>query len=142
MNEPIKAFEVACRACGKVAWVRAEPIYDGFRKIGEAFVCTACGERYASREETPFVSGSKPSQVFTSKDRVETPRVFEDSERRRCCGWCVHRVVNPFGQRCGKSNRGVDSTDLCVQFELRAEEDGFIEKPDQKSDVLSKLFGE
>lgn len=141
MNEPRKPLEIACRACGKIALARPESIYDGFRKVGEAFVCTACGERYASRGETPFACAGRAPGIFTAEDRPEVPRVFQDSERRRCCGWCAHRVVNPFGQRCGKLNREVESTDLCAQFELRAESEEGPSQPLRKPDPLAKLFG-
>lgn len=103
-------LEIHCTACGRVALARAEPVYTDFRRTGEAFVCTACGARYASHAETPFVA------------ETQQTKVFRDDERRRCCAWCLHRVVNPFGQRCGLTNREIESTDLCADFERQPDD--------------------
>ena len=117
----MKTLEILCTVCHETALVRPEPVYDGFRKTGEAFVCTACGARYASAAETPFVHGASRPRVFTEKDKPRTLSVFSDDERQRCCGWCRHFVVNPFSQRCGLTNKETQATDLCVRFEKRAE---------------------
>lgn len=150
MSRAGRALEIACRACGQHALARAEPVYDGFRKTGELFVCTACGHRYDSREATPFLEvGQRPS-LFTAADREAAPRVFKESERRRCCAYCSHRVVNPFGQRCGLSNREVEATDLCARFEPipgepppdGTETDGTgTAKPPPGPDPLARIFG-
>ncbi len=142
MPEPRPNAEILCQTCGRNALARPEPVYDGFRKVGEAFVCTACGHRYASRETTPFIRGAKAPRVFTDQDRPVAPKVFADTERRRSCGWCAHRVVNPFGQRCGLTNREIESTDLCDRFEARAESEGETAPPRPAPDALSRLFGD
>jgi hypothetical protein len=117
----MKSMEILCSSCGERALVRAEPVYDGFKKTGEAFVCTACGARYASASDTPFVRGAERPRVFTEADRPRALSVFSDDERQRSCGWCRHFVVNPFSQRCGLMNRETQATDLCVRFEKKAE---------------------
>lgn len=136
-------LEIQCTACGQVALVRVEPVYDGFRKISEAFVCTACGHRYASREETPFARAGTRPRVFTERDKPDITRVFRDDERRKCCGWCRHFVVNPFNQRCGLTNRDMEATDLCVRFEPKPEESVPPPAPPSKpGSPLDALFGE
>ena len=136
-------LEIDCRACGTIALARAEPVHEGFRRVGERFVCTACGHRYPSRDETPFVDDKPAASVFSEADRQQAPQVFAESERRRCCAWCGHRVVNPFGQRCGLSNREIESTDLCDRFQLRAEPGPEKPSPPRAAaDPLSRLFGE
>jgi hypothetical protein len=143
MSGARKPLEINCRACGKTALARADPVYDGFQKRGEAYVCTACGHRYPSRETTPFVTVDKAPAIFPNADRMASPRIFKDSERRRCCAYCAHRVVNPFGQRCGLTNREVESTDLCDQFELRAGDETSSAAAEPKPvDPLARLFGE
>lgn len=140
-----RSLEIACRACGQKALARPEPIYDGFRKTGERFICTACGHRYASREDTPFLEAGERPALFTDADHEAAPRVFDGSERRHCCAYCAHRVVNPFGQRCGLSNREIESTDLCARFERRAESaDAEADEPPpgRSKDPLSRLFGD
>jgi hypothetical protein len=114
-------MEICCSFCHTVTLVRAEPVYDGFKKIGEAYICMACGARYASAEETPFAHAQQRPQVFTDADKPRAPSVFSDDERQRSCGWCSHFVVNPFSQRCGLSNKETQATDLCVRFEKKPE---------------------
>ena len=143
MKRAGRALEIECRACGKRALARAEPVYEGFRKTGERFICTACGHRYDSREATPFVADTRRPQIFTADDREAAPRIFSDSERRRCCAYCAHRVVNPFDQRCGLDNREVEATDLCEHFEPLPEEPaqtGEATPPDD--DPLARIFGD
>jgi hypothetical protein len=98
-----------------------EPVFEDFKKTGEVFICTACGHRYPSRAATPFLTDAGRPQVFSAADLPEATRIFKSDERRRCCGWCRHFIVNPFNQRCGLSNRAVEATDLCARFEARAD---------------------
>lgn len=137
-------MEIACSACGRVALARPEPVYEGFQKTGEFFVCTSCGHRYPSREAAPFVLEKQESTVFTAADRPGKPAVFNESERRRSCCWCSRLVTNPFGQRCGLTNREVESTDLCASFDLRDTEPAHEITRDQTldDDPLAKLFGD
>ena len=114
-------MEIQCTQCGKLTLARAEPVYDGFKKIGEAFLCTGCGARYASAADTPFaVAAPSRPPLFTDADKPRAPSIFSDDERQRCCGWCRHFVVNPFSQRCGLSNKETEATDLCVRFEKKS----------------------
>ncbi|MDD4102042.1 MAG: hypothetical protein PHU80_05350 [Kiritimatiellae bacterium] len=99
--------------------VRTEPVYEGFKKTGEVFICVLCGARYASADETPFAHADTRPKIFTENDKPALPAVFSDDERQRCCGWCLHFVVNPFNQRCGLNNRETQATDLCVRFEKK-----------------------
>lgn len=142
MSHRRATLEIRCTACGRVALARAEPRYEEFRKVGEEFVCTACGRRYATREGTPFVNDGGAPRVFGAADRPERVRVFRDDERRRCCGWCLHFVVNPFGQRCGLTNRETEATDLCERFELRPDQPAQEAPPAKPRDPLARLFGD
>jgi len=117
-------MEIRCTSCQAVTLVRAEPVYDGFKKIGEAYVCTACGARYASAEETPFERAASRPRVFSEDDLPSRPSVFSEDERQRCCGWCEHFVVNPFSQRCGLTNTETQATDLCARFLKKKEKPG------------------
>jgi hypothetical protein len=115
MNKPTPK-EINCSACGQVALVRAEPLYEDFKKVGESFVCTACGKRFATAEETPFVGAQKKPSVFTEADKPDVVSIFSEDERQHCCAYCKNMVLNPFGQRCGVTNRFVEATDLCEHF--------------------------
>lgn len=137
----MKSMEIRCSTCHEVTLVRAEPVYSGFKKVGEAYVCTGCGARYASAEETPFLKGSSRPRVFTDADKPSLPSVFSDDERQRSCGWCGHFIVNPFSQRCGLTNRETQATDLCVRFEKKAEGSGADQaKPRAPETTEGKLF--
>ena len=117
------SYEIHCTACGETALARKEPVYDGFKKTGEMFICTACGARFASAEETPFAQRDTRPNVFSEADKPTPLSIFSDDERQRSCGWCQHFVVNPFTQRCGLSNTETQATDLCVRF-MKKEESG------------------
>ena len=114
-------MEIRCSGCGEVALVRAEPVYEHFRRTGEVYVCTACGKRYATAEEMVLVGPPPKPQVFTDADREAALTMFDDDERQRCCGWCRHMILSPFGQRCGVTNRFTDATNLCESFEKKAD---------------------
>ena len=125
----MKSMEIHCAVCRAVTLVRAEPVYDGFKKTGEAFICTACGARYASAAETPFAHTASRPRVFTEADKPHMPSVFSDDERQRSCAWCKHFVVNPFSQRCGLSNKETQATDLCVRFEKKEQKEDSPAEP-------------
>ena len=115
------SLEIHCTVCGTVALARKEPVYEGFKKTGEAFICTACGARFASAEETPFAKKDARPNVFSDADKPSPLSIFSDDERQRTCGWCRHFVVNPFSQRCGLTNKETQAIDLCVRFEKKEE---------------------
>lgn len=117
--------EINCTACGQTALTRVEPVYEGFKKTGEEVICTACGHRYTDMVTVPFTSAAAKPRVFTEADKPRQLNIFSDDERRKCCAWCAHFVVNPFNQRCGRTNREVEATDLCISFERQptADED-------------------
>ncbi len=121
-SDIMKSMEICCSFCHAVTLVRAEPVYDGFKKIGDAYLCTSCGARYASAEETPFAHAASGPRVFTEDDKPSRPSVFSEDERQRCCAWCEHFVVNPFSQRCGLTNKETQATDLCVRFKKKESE--------------------
>lgn len=97
--------------------VRPEPIYDGFRKSGEAFVCMSCGHRYPSEAETPFLEKRAKPSVFSEADKPVIPDIFAHEERHHCCLYCKHYVTSPFDQRCGLTNQKTEAINLCVRFE-------------------------
>ena len=110
------SVEIICSACGADTIVRREPIYEGFRKVGESFVCSSCGETWATEEDVPFKE-KKKSTLFSEKDLLPGVDVFEDDEKARNCRHCKHYLVNPFTQRCGLHLKEVQATDLCDDFD-------------------------
>lgn len=115
------ALEIVCPLCGEESLVRREPVFEGFKKVGEKRFCSSCGGELPDEASEAPPADTRPS-IFQD-DEPDTPDVFGDEERRRCCRYCVHYVLNPFTQRCGLHERDVEATDLCFDFEARADED-------------------
>ncbi len=111
-----ESVEIICSVCGADTFVKREPVYDGFRKTGECYVCVSCGHRYSEKSQVPFKQKEPPPVVFTDEDRPEKVEVFHDSEKRRNCRYCEHYIVNPFTQRCGLNWKEVEATGLCDDF--------------------------
>jgi transcription elongation factor Elf1 len=108
--------EIVCTACGQDAFVRCEPVYEGFKKTGEVFVCVSCGHRYENEADLP-VKATPDASLFTDADRPQRIDVFAGDEKGHNCRHCRHYVVNPFVQRCSRHNRPVEATDCCNDFD-------------------------
>jgi DNA-directed RNA polymerase subunit RPC12/RpoP len=113
-----QGHEIKCPGCGGRTLLKREPVYDGFRKVGEALSCFACGRRFESEDEVPFVGQTGPS-IFAAADRPRRPDVFDRSEAPAICRHCTRYVVNPFVQRCSLHHREVAATDTCRDFERK-----------------------
>jgi len=112
----MSAVEIICSKCGAETLLRREPIYDGFKKIGEKLICSACGYEYASEEDVPFKTATAQPHIFTESDRPVEVKVFEEGENRKLCRYCAHYVVNPFTQYCSLHKKEVQATDTCDNF--------------------------
>ena len=115
----LRPIEIFCSACGKDALLRRERVYEGFKRVGEKLSCAACGHVFADEAAVPFKT-KETVPGFGRQDVPPPPKVFGEREVRetvgRLCRHCAHYVVNPFLQRCGRSNREVEATDTCDQF--------------------------
>lgn len=110
--------EIECSACGQESLLKRVPKYDGFKKIGEALVCAACGHEYASEAEVPFKQ-KRALKIFDDSDAPRVIKLFREDEVENLCHHCKHYVVNPFIQRCGKFGKTVEATDTCPSFEKK-----------------------
>lgn len=121
---PAHSLEINCTACGKTAFVRAEPVFHGFTKVGEAYICLACGHRYASAAETPFVesTGENGGGLFHATPKKDLADLLGIDGRHHSCRWCAHWILHPFEQRCGLTNKKTESTDECDRFEEKPRE--------------------
>lgn len=106
-----------CPSCGEESFLKRVPRYDGFKKIGESLKCSSCGHEFASESEAPKPK-ARPS-IFDESDAPSAVRVFNDEEKGRFCSYCRHFVVNPFTQRCGRTQKTVEATDTCGDFEAK-----------------------
>ena len=95
---------------------------EGFKKVGEEFLCSACGHKYASEAEVPYKEVRK-AQVFDESDKAKVIDIFDDEERGKNCRYCEHYLVNPFTQRCAMHFKEVKATDFCDDFEPKSEEE-------------------
>jgi len=116
---PSRSIEILCQACGQDALLKRKKVYDGFKHIGDQLSCSACGHVFPNEAAVPF-KAKKNLPGFELKDVPPPPKVFGEREVLetvgRLCRHCAHYVVNPFLQRCGRSNREVEATDTCDQF--------------------------
>jgi uncharacterized protein YbaR (Trm112 family) len=116
---PIQPIEILCPACGQDALVKREKVYEGFKRTGEKLSCAACGHVFPNEAAIPF-KVKKIVPGFGHQDLPPPPKVFDEREVLetvgRLCRHCANYVVNPFLQRCGRSNREVEATDTCDQF--------------------------
>jgi uncharacterized Zn-finger protein len=113
--------EIICPYCGKDAFLKREPVYEGFKKTGEELNCSACGGRFASEEEVPFKSLAAAPKIFTDADRSKKVQIFDEGENKSICRYCANYVINPFMQFCSLHKKEVQSTDSCARFELPTE---------------------
>jgi len=116
ISQPI---EILCPDCGQDALLKRERVYEGFKHTGEKLSCAACGHVFPDEAAVPF-KAKIIVPGFGRQDLPPPPKVFCEQEVLetvgRLCRHCAHYVVNPFLQRCGRSNREVEATDTCDQF--------------------------
>lgn len=115
-----KSIEIVCSACSADTIVRREPRYEGFKKVGEIFICSACGHQYASEAEVPFKQ-KRQVKVFSEADKSKTIDVFKGDPKGRNCRYCKNYIINPFTQICGITFKKVQATDTCADFEKKDE---------------------
>jgi len=112
----MSAVEIICKSCGADTLLKREAVYDGFTKTREKLVCSSCGFEYASEAEVPFKARQSEPEIFTDADRSAKVEVFDESENKSLCRYCVNYVVNPFTQFCAVQKKEVQATDTCGQF--------------------------
>jgi len=110
------SVEISCSHCGAEAFLKREPVYEGFSKVGETLSCSACGFVFASEAEVPFKEAAPAFKIFTEADRSEKVHIFDEGENRQLCRYCANYVVNPFMQFCSHHKKEVQATDSCPDF--------------------------
>ena len=110
------SVEIICPHCGAEAFLKREPVYEGFKKTGDMLSCSACGGVFISEEEVPFKTAIAAPKIFTEADRSKKIKVFDEGESFRFCRYCANYVVNPFMQFCSHHKNEVQATDSCSQF--------------------------
>ena len=123
-----------CRACGAETFLRREPLFEGFQRVGERLFCVSCGYEYADASEVDFLEQSQP-RIFSDADRSQRVDVFRGDEQGHNCRHCRHYVTNPFVQRCGLHKIEVQATDCCEAFSAKSDAVG-----DADDDRLARLL--
>ena len=129
--------EIVCDACGEDTLARKEPVFDGFTKVGEQYVCVSCGHEYPSEADTPFKDARRDPKLFSDDEKARKVEIFDDSEKGRFCRHCTYYVVNPFVQRCDLHNKFVEATDVCDRFNRKPESES---DDDDDGPSLADLF--
>lgn len=109
--------EIVCPHCGAEAFLKREPVYEGFKKTGEELSCSACSGFFAAEEEVPFKAKANAPWIFTEDDRSKKVKVFHEGENRSICRYCASYVINPFMQFCSLHKKEVQATDSCSYFD-------------------------
>jgi hypothetical protein len=130
----MKGRTIICSECGEDTFVRREPIYDGFKKVGESIVCVSCGHHFDSEDEVPYKEKDRLA-IFADEDRTKKVEIFSSDEKGHNCRHCDHYIINPFVQRCGLHHREVQATDVCDKFTPAKD------KECGDDDALEKLLG-
>ena len=79
-----KSVEIVCSACGADTLVRREARYEGFKKVGDRFLCASCGHEFPSEDAVPFKVRPRLN-VFTEGDRPRQVDIFKSDEKGRNC---------------------------------------------------------
>lgn len=117
-----RGSRITCPACHNDTYLKREPVYEGFKKVGETLSCVDCGHVFENDDEAPEAK-SPLASIFSDDDRPQKVNVFAEGEQAQICRYCTHYVVNPFAQRCDHHNRETEATDSCSDFEKVEEED-------------------
>lgn len=123
-----------CPKCGPDALTMKKPVFDGLRKTGERIVCASCGRDLGAVSAEAALSSKKPSprarpSLFDDVELPEKSNVFAEESEGRWCHRCLHYVVNPFRQWCGRHRRDVEALGTCWDFEAKPEPDEPEEPP-------------
>ncbi len=110
------SVEIICPQCGAEAFLKRDPVYEGFKKTGEELSCSACGFVFSAEADIPFKARAAAPKIFTEADRSKKIEVFTEGENRCFCHYCANYVVNPFMQFCSLHKKEVQATDSCSQF--------------------------
>lgn len=108
--------ELICTNCGREAFLKREPVYEGFKKTGEVLSCSSCGFVFESEEAVRFKAKSVAPQIFTEADKSPDVKIFAKEENKAICRYCADYVVNPFVQFCARHKKEVQATDSCARF--------------------------
>jgi hypothetical protein len=127
--------KVICENCKEETFLRSEPIYDGFEKVGDTYFCMLCGCKYVE-DSLPEECVEEKNSFFSDDDIEEVPDPFADEKDTDSCRKCKNYIINAFQQKCGITQKNVLATDICFDFEEKKEDDSIevVRAEDKKSE--------
>lgn len=119
--------EIVCPHCGKDSFASKKTEMDGWTKVGEIFVCAACGakladcndsatENRASDAHTPALSSLAAA---LGVEETNKPSMTVSEDEKRFCRDCVHFISHPFLNRCSLLGQEVAPMDDCDKFKVK-----------------------
>ncbi len=124
---------VHCAACHQDSVVKLATKMDGWRPLGQFYVCAICGATFAPVETTsgPAAGANQRRQqdldrlsAFLDQPAVElrSPDQFMGIESKQTpfCKECRHFYHHPFGDKCLLHERAAQPLGDCPQFDRRS----------------------
>ena len=119
--------EIICPHCGEDSFASKKTVMDGWTKIGDIFVCAACGAKLQDIEEkqTETSDTHKKSSGLSAlagalgvKETEKTTLDLSEDEKRFCRD-CAHFISHPFLDRCSLLGKDVAPMDDCDKFKFK-----------------------
>lgn len=116
--------EIICPHCGEDSFASKKTVMDGWRKVGDIFVCASCGAKLADIDDEPAECGTVKSKSpglsalagALGVEETEKPTIELAEDEKRFCRDCVHFISHPFLDRCSLWEKDVAPMDDCAEF--------------------------
>jgi DNA-directed RNA polymerase subunit RPC12/RpoP len=130
--------EINCAHCGKHSFLRKKSIMNGWKKIGDILICSACGQTIedltlVADTNKEIIKDSDHSNAkldklasFLGAETLEKKNIQADE--KTFCRDCKHYIRHPFFNKCSLTNSEVNPMDDCPSYELLSDEDKDVKK--------------
>ena len=115
--------EVNCKDCGAGAFAVKKPLMDGWTKLGDIFVCSACGAKIADAPVAEEQSKEAKNDAASSKllgflglEKEEKKKIEATEDEKHFCRDCANLVSHPFLFRCDLHKKDVNPMDDCPDY--------------------------
>ena len=115
-----------CEACSQESIVKKRTKMDGWKNVGEEYVCALCGTALGDVEaevDAENVAARGKERLASLADMLGEPVApagpVLEAEEGRFCRDCKHFLRHPFVSRCLLFDRGTEPMKDCEEFEHR-----------------------
>ena len=116
--------EIICPHCGEDSFASQKTLMDGWTKVGEIFVCAACGAKLADIDDKPVEDNGAPAKSpglsalagALGVEEAEKLTIELSEDEKRFCRDCANFVSHPFLDRCSLLEKEVAPMDDCAEF--------------------------